>query len=351
MPRRVLYSQGKDIDVTVRDLEIARSLSNDSLHLILLPTEACNFRCTYCYEDFKYARMEPQVVEGVKNLLSRRAPGLVSLTLSWFGGEPLLARDIMEDILEHARTLASEFPAIACTSDVTTNAYALRRPLFERLLDLGVTQYQISFDGPQSSHDRKRVLANGRGTFERVWSNVLAMRDVRRDFTVIVRLHVDAENAPLLPEFIDQCGRELAGDARFKLFLRPLSRFGGPNDATLPVFAEEEIEPALAVLARCADAAGLQRHVPHEVTPVCYAARANSFLVRADGRLNKCTLALDHPANQVGRLHPDGSLDIDAPAIRPWMRGLASRDARQLECPMVGLAEPEPVGALSLRAG
>src|SRR5512142_3373110 len=36
------------------DPNVPRScLSNDSLHLILLPTEACNFRCVYCYEDFR----------------------------------------------------------------------------------------------------------------------------------------------------------------------------------------------------------------------------------------------------------------------------------------------------------
>ena len=37
------------------------SLTPSLLHLILLPTEACNFRCTYCYEDFRLGRMEPVV--------------------------------------------------------------------------------------------------------------------------------------------------------------------------------------------------------------------------------------------------------------------------------------------------
>ena len=37
--------------------EIAYSLSNEYLHLIVLPTEKCNFRCTYCYEDFLNGKM------------------------------------------------------------------------------------------------------------------------------------------------------------------------------------------------------------------------------------------------------------------------------------------------------
>jgi molybdenum cofactor biosynthesis enzyme MoaA len=37
--------------------QIASTLSNRIQQLILLPTERCNFRCTYCYEDFVLGRM------------------------------------------------------------------------------------------------------------------------------------------------------------------------------------------------------------------------------------------------------------------------------------------------------
>ncbi|HET9252968.1 MAG TPA: radical SAM protein, partial [Candidatus Eisenbacteria bacterium] len=85
---------------------LARCLSSRRLHLILFSTEACNFRCVYCYETFQYKKMEPWVAEGVKRLLERRMPGLDVLELSWFGGEPLLAKDIIEDVLDYAGPLA-----------------------------------------------------------------------------------------------------------------------------------------------------------------------------------------------------------------------------------------------------
>jgi uncharacterized protein len=78
--------------------------------------------------------------------------------------------------------------------------------------------------------------------------------------------------------------------------------------------------------------------VPHAAEGVCYAARGNSFLVRADGRLGKCTVALAHPRNDIGRIHEDGTLEIDSARAWPWMRGLASGDARELFCPLEGLS-------------
>ena len=48
--------------------EVALSLSSRRLQLILMPTEQCNFRCTYCYESFSNGRMSQEVQDGVAAL-------------------------------------------------------------------------------------------------------------------------------------------------------------------------------------------------------------------------------------------------------------------------------------------
>jgi uncharacterized protein len=288
-------------------------------------------------------------VRGVQNLLSRRAPRLASLELSWFGGEPLLARDVVEAVQAHAQALARRHPELHLRADMTTNAWGLDRATFERLLALGVTRYQISLDGPRAEHDRKRLRGDGRGTFDRIWSHLLSWRDVPGDWSVVVRLHVDRDNEPVLPDFIARLGSELGGDGRFSVFLRQLSRWGGPNDAALPVFDAREWPAVADVLQGHLERCGLQRHRPEQVTPVCYAARANSFLVRADGRLGKCTLALDSPENQIGRIHADGRLVIDAASMLGWMRGLLSGDDEAMACPL--RAWPDAAAAPGRAAG
>lgn len=322
---------------------LREALDPRALHLILMPTEACNFRCTYCYESFALARMQPAVVAGVLALLERRACELDSLSISWFGGEPLLALDVIEEISTAALAHARAHPRLAYSANVTTNASTLDRRTFERLLALSVRQFHVALDGPRALHDRRRKRADGGATFDRIWSHLLAARDVPGDFEIVLRVHVDRGNLGSLPELVEQCRAAFGGDARFTLYFKPLSRYGGPNDAQIEVLSDEEralVMPRLEALVRGTQSAAAPLRAsdgPHAADDACYAAKANSFVVRADGRLSKCTVALDRPENDVGRLNADGTLALDRSRQRAWLRGLASGDARELFCPMLGL--------------
>ena len=53
---------------------LCSSLTSNFLHLVLMPTEAYNFRCTYCYEEFRYKRMEPLGAAGGEALSESEGP-------------------------------------------------------------------------------------------------------------------------------------------------------------------------------------------------------------------------------------------------------------------------------------
>ena len=333
----------------VRDLTLARRILDPGLlELIVLPTEQCNFRCTYCYEDFLIGRMGPDTVAGLKSLIAARADGGTDLVLSWFGGEPLVAADIVLDVSSHAQALFG-----ACgrgmVGHVTTNAYLLRPRLLDRLLAAGVTRYQITLDGPREVHDRTRLRRDGHGTFDRIWPHLLhAARHPDERLAVSLRLHYDGRSVRLLEPLVDDVIREFGGSGRFTVNLHELERLGGARDDEIVEVGPEGLRVVQEYAARL-ERAGLTTIVPAEglADYVCYASRANSLIVRADGRLSKCTVALSDDYNTVGRLHPDGRVEIDHDRLRPWLRGLASGDREELVCPNVGFpVEREPVPLL-----
>jgi hypothetical protein len=64
--------------------------------------------------------------------------------LSWFGGEPMLARGIVEEGSAHAAESAAGPTGFDYRANMTTNGYLLDAEAVRDLAALGVGQYQIS---------------------------------------------------------------------------------------------------------------------------------------------------------------------------------------------------------------
>jgi uncharacterized protein len=148
---------------------------------------------------------------------------------------------------------------------------------------------------------------------------------------------VDQTNQEDMARLLDQCAEAFLGDPRFAFFIRPLSRFGGPHDAALRILDPQERDQVIGELRGRARDLGLQVWEKPDREPVCYAARPNSLVVRANGLINKCTVALQDRRNAVGALRRDGTLSLNKDAMLPWMRGLWTGNAEDLRCPLAGL--------------
>jgi uncharacterized protein len=108
--------------------QIAAAISSRAQELILLPTEKCNFRCEYCYEDFELGKMSESIQLAIERFVERRIDGLDQLTFSWFGGEPLVAKDVVLRLSAYAKKLCDQ-RSVRFLGGMTTNAYLLERDL------------------------------------------------------------------------------------------------------------------------------------------------------------------------------------------------------------------------------
>ncbi len=334
--------QGVTIDIlaTVTDKSsLHRFSGSNNFNLIILPTEQCNFRCAYCYEDFTNAkRMDKETVSGVKNLITKRSVlGLDHLNISWFGGEPLTAYAIVTDIMQHAKR-TSESNNVSLSSHMTTNGYLLTADKLDALIENGVKSYQISFDGYKDIHDKYRLRADGKGTFDILWKNIVNAHKLKdADFDITIRIHVNNHNISSIKELLRKARDDLEEDNRFKFFIRPISRLGGHNDNNIPILADNDRVYAsniISMLREEAKSLGLV-HISTSESNVCYAAKLDTLLIRQDGRLGKCTVALYDDRNTVGRLLKDGTVDIDRDKVLWWSRGLFTEDNFQLTCPLI----------------
>jgi uncharacterized protein len=159
---------------------------------------------------------------------------------------------------------------------------------------------------------------------------------------MLLRVHLTPENLPLMPDFLIEIRETFLDDARFSVLLKPIERLGGPNDGTMPIVPPEDRAGILGDLeAILRQSAGNPRSL-FAAPDICYASRPNSFVIRANAIVGKCTVGLTDPANIVGRLSADGRLEIDNARLRPWLRGWSTMDAQTLGCPYGEMAQTSP---------
>ena len=310
----------------------------DKMELILLPSEECNFRCTYCYEEFPRGTMEPWVREAVVRWVEQRIRTLAFMKIDWFGGEPLLGFEAIQDIAPKLQAMCREH-GVQLIQGITTNAYLLTPDVFTSLISWGLQDFQITIDGPQKIHDTTRILKDGGGgTYDVIIANLRKITTLPGDCRVSLRINFSPENLAYMDEHLETMKAYFGHDSRFKMRFYPVSKWGGKNDDNLNTCDMSASEHARqlevkALKTGLQSEGRLERVSPGSDFTLCYAARPYNFIVGADGKLMKCTLALDkHDYNIVGTLRPDGRPDVKLDKLVKWVAPYFEEDATCRKC-------------------
>ncbi len=282
-----------------------------TLALVIAPTMACNMACGYCFEGNKSGRMSPRVIESVLEFVEKRAPGLKELEISWYGGEPLLALDIMEDITESVLELAKEYSFKYFCAGVVTNGYLLTPETVDRLIKLQARNLQITIDGPRRIHNAKRPLKNGKESFDTIIANLAYAGE---KIPTVVRVNLDKS---FTPDVIAELLRELeAAGLRNKVGfyfgqLEPATSVcAGIADTCYEsrAFSQSEVEYYRLLL----DSGFMVQKLPSPMLTFCFAQHANTFLLDPDGDIYRClnyagdkTKSMGNIRQEIDYQHPE----------------------------------------------
>ncbi len=299
--------------------------SGSMLRLIVLPTEQCNYRCKYCYESFKKGKMLPETQEAIIKFIQKNIQRFSGIRLSWFGGEPLLAVDIIQSmsarIMEICKKAKRKY-----ISDITTNGYLLGLDVFRKLLDLNVIEYQITIDGTKEIHDAKKPLANGNGTFDVVTNNIREIKNNVKSaiFSIVIRSNVTDDALESMDSFTNFFYEMLGDDKRFTFFLRPAGDWGGENrlnEMTQKRIRSSEISCVYMNFFNTGHPLKIDTHRSFYYPGgcMCYASFLNSYVIDALGNLRKCTCELDDDEYCIGKLKPNGVMEIDPHKHIRWI--------------------------------
>lgn len=307
-------------DDIIDELRKKHIVESETLYLYLLPTEECNFRCVYCYEQFKHVWMHKRIQDSIIEYVRQNIKKYKYLRVEWFGGEPLLALDIVEYMSAQLINICRENSVIYYAA-MTTNAYTLNLNTFKKLIRCKVRSYQITIDGLRETHDRQRCLANGNGTFERIIKNLIDIKNNVKTNVLDITLRVNISKSILqnIYSVIDYFNETLLVDKRFNLFLKLVGDYGGDRVKNISeqLCDLNDLDDAIAYCKK--NGINMYESAPLGIGGnVCYASKNSSWVIGADGKIYKCTVALYDDANHVGNVGENGKFEIFEDKLKLW---------------------------------
>jgi uncharacterized protein len=299
--RQLLHDQGilvpeswDELAILERRRDLAHDPRSGHMSLTLCPTVNCNYRCTYCYQRHVGTLMSAAVQDRLCAFLEQQDPPVSSLSIVWFGGEPLLGFAVIERLTPRLRAMVA---ADAYSAHIITNGSLLTPEVSTRLVGLGVDSAQITLDGPRDIHDTRRPGAGGQPTFDRILAN-MASADPRLAFSV--RVNTDRRNADRVAELFDQL--DAAGlRGRARVYFAPVTPYTEVCADTAghclagSDWSKVNASLRLQAVERGYGGAGL----PPSRTGVCIADDPRGWVVTPEGLVFKCWNDVTQPDRAV----------------------------------------------------
>lgn len=198
--------------------EFERVMEQNRIHLLddkvlsvtMQPGANCQLGCHYCGQKHEKHYMSEALYEKVlariENNLKGSANKYEALSVSWYGGEPLMAYKQIRELSPMFLELAKR-NNIGYMSNMITNGLSLKENVFTELVkDCKVNHFQITIDGTKEHHDTRRITKSGESTYDIILGNIIACTNLpfykEENCTVVVRMNIDKSNYESIISFL-----------------------------------------------------------------------------------------------------------------------------------------------------
>lgn len=145
------------------------------MNFTVILTERCNLNCEYCFEGDKRSgvlsiKYFEDIYKYITNYVNEEwVLNKNDIEININGGEPLLFPDLFMAFVNYFKT-RREFKF-----SLSTNFTLITDEIMDFIVDNNIS-LQISIDGNKESHDLHRSFYNKKGSFEKVYSNIIKFK-------------------------------------------------------------------------------------------------------------------------------------------------------------------------------
>lgn len=261
------------------------------LSLTIAPTSDCNFRCSYCFEKnaINSCYMSEDTENSIVKMLENRSGLINNFHVTWYGGEPLLAVDTIKRLSERFIKICDD-NKINFSATIVTNGYNLSRKNWTILKYCKVTTIQITVDGDEETHNKRRPLVGNLPTFDKIIKNLVDLKD--DIIPVTLRINIDKTNINQIEKVLETLKENNLTNA----VIPYLARVDNFNDCFDDNYCLRSNEFKDIVERFCEkmqeygySAENSKKYsYPRRLDCVCGCDVLESYVINADGEMYKC---------------------------------------------------------------
>lgn len=256
----------------------------------IIPTNACNLACSYCFAPRSAESMTAQTTQKViayfEQTFKKAGHTLKHFNTMWFGGEPLLCIRPIEEIstrlIELCNCANAEYHA-----SIHTNLTLLNEDIYNTLLKSRISTIYTTMDGLGSINDLRRPAKNGKPYFDILLQNIERVREFAQ---VKILVNVDTRNCEQIYELIDYLlQRRIVDGNNVELGFNLINDNEHICDKSILMqynskVTEQKFDSYIRRLGQCGTVS-----LPSEAMR-CFALAHNTVVIDPDGNLKKCGL-------------------------------------------------------------
>ena len=306
-----LTSMGFLVDDSLNELAEQKQLrdtvvstSGDIIsNIIIAPTLACNAHCFYCFENgYRKGIMTPDTAYAVVRFLKKHWNG-DKIGITWFGGEPLMAADVIEIMIDELNKEGIPF-----ASKITTNGSLLTNEMIKRIQKKwNVDKIQITVDALGAEYNAIKNYTGIDDAFSVVMKNI--GQCLKAGLTIRIRINFDPDKMDTAIKTMEYLNIVFGDSPNIKVYFAPIDEDDYVVRNITDSFSEQDEHPYIKLIkygrqhglyrgfpdmeddkyTQAFDSHGLLKKLKIYPQPInCYATCQNVFSIDCNGNLYKC---------------------------------------------------------------
>ncbi|MGB9929400.1 MAG: radical SAM protein [Methanosarcina sp.] len=284
--------------------------------LVIAPTLACNFACSYCYEQSdknlsheesnknnQNAFMSAEIKLDILKYAEKVAKKGKDIFVTWYGGEPLLAKETVFELSQKIIAISEE-NKVEYSAGIITNGYLISKNsgIVENFKKCKIKFVHVTLDGPREVHDSRRMLKGNGSTFDRILEGIKLLK--ANDIEVYIRINTDRSNLDNINRLLEVLKENNLSDV-FIYLGQVIPYTAGCKSYESSCILTEEFSRINQAFNRSLNLMGFEAgrlSFYPRFARACDANRSDAFVFDPEGYMYKCWTEIGNKNSSIGNV-------------------------------------------------